>query len=80
MQPKAPLEESAGKVSVLLQAYIGRQRPTSFTLVSDTNYVAQNGARVARALFDIALKKGFSSLATAYLRIAKAIDRRQVRP
>jgi hypothetical protein len=28
-------------------------RPVNFTLVSDTNYVAQNGARVCRALFEV---------------------------
>lgn len=54
---KRPVDESAGKVNVLIQAYISRARVNGFTLVSDTNYVAQNGGRVARALFEIALKQ-----------------------
>jgi activating signal cointegrator complex subunit 3 len=76
LEVRAPLEESAGKVSVLLQCYVSQLRPTSFTLISDTNYCAQNGARVARALFEVALRKGLCSLATCFLRLAKSIDRR----
>ncbi|CAM9601882.1 unnamed protein product, partial [Hapterophycus canaliculatus] len=73
---RAPLEESAGKVNVLLQSYIGGDRPKSFTLASDTNYVAQNAGRVSRAVFEIALRKGWCGLALTMLEISKAIDRR----
>ncbi len=76
LEVRCPLEEAPGKVNVLLQAYISQVRPTGFTLISDTNYAAQNGARVSRALFEIALRKGFCSLATIFLRIARSIDRR----
>lgn len=75
-QVRAPLEESAGKVNVLLQSYIGGERPKSFTLSSDTNYVAQNAGRVSRAIFEIALRKGWCGLASTMLEISKAIDRR----
>lgn len=75
-QVKAPLEESAGKVNVLLQSYIGGARPASFTLSSDTNYVAQNAGRVSRAIFEISLRKGWCSLALTMLEISKAVDRR----
>lgn len=75
-QVRAPLEESAGKVNVLLQSYIGGERPKSFTLASDTNYVAQNAGRVSRAVFEIALRKGWCGLALTMLEISKAIDRR----
>ena len=67
-------ENGAGKVNVLLQAYISRAPLTGFTLISDTNYAAQNGARVARALFEIALKRGWPRLAESLLSIANAID------
>ena len=40
-------------LALLRQAYISQHRCTAFTLVSDCNYVAQNGARVARALFEV---------------------------
>eukprot|EP00953_Heterococcus_sp_UTEX-ZZ885_P041994 21382-Heterococcus_DN1.PRE.2 len=46
------------------------------TLHSDGNYIAQNAARVARALFEITLRKGWSSVARSLLQLSKAIDRR----
>ncbi|KAG5188657.1 Sec63 Brl domain-containing protein [Tribonema minus] len=73
---KAPLDDSAGKVNVLLQSHISNQRSANFTLVSDGNYIAQNAGRVSRALFEIALRKGWSSLARRLLELSKAIDRR----
>jgi activating signal cointegrator complex subunit 3 len=44
-----PLEgsvhDSVTKVFVLMQVFITRKRPKSFTLVSDLNYIASNGGR-----------------------------------
>jgi len=48
----------------------------SFTLQSDTNYVAQNAGRISRALFEIALKRGWSQQALHFIRLVKSIDRR----
>lgn len=73
---KGPVEDTAGKVSVLLQSYIENNRIKSFTLVSDTNYVAQNSARISRALFEICLKRGWASMAHLFLSLSKSIDRR----
>ena len=73
---KGPVEDTAGKVSVLLQNYIDQSRIKSFTLVSDTNYVAQNAGRISRALFEICLKRGWSSMAHLFLSLSKSIDRR----
>ncbi|RHZ10963.1 hypothetical protein DYB37_005041 [Aphanomyces astaci] len=69
---------SSGKANILLQAYISNtsSRLTNFTLISDTNYVAQNGSRVTRALFDICLKKGWPVAAEKVLNVAKSIDHR----
>ncbi|KAF0687130.1 Aste57867_21101 [Aphanomyces stellatus] len=69
---------SSGKANVLLQAYISNtsSKLTNFTLISDTNYVAQNGSRVTRALFEICLKKGWPVAAEKVLNIAKSIDHR----
>lgn len=72
----APVEESAGKANVLLQAYLSRARVHGFTIISDTNYVAQNAGRVGRALFEVCLRKGWCSVAAGFLRICKSIDRR----
>jgi replicative superfamily II helicase len=64
---KIPLEDTAGKVNVLLQSYLNQSKITSFTLQSDTNYVSQNAGRIARALFEICLKRGWSTLAGCYM-------------
>jgi activating signal cointegrator complex subunit 3 len=73
---KGGVEDTSGKVSVLLQNYIDQSRVKSFTLVSDTNYVAQNAGRISRALFEICLKRGWASLAHLFLSLSKSIDRR----
>ena len=54
---KSTVDESAGKSNVLLQSFISHAKITSFTLISDTNYIASNAGRVARALFEMCLKR-----------------------
>lgn len=76
LETLAPVEEFSGKCSVLLQAYISKARVTSFTLISDTNYIASNAGRVARALFEMSLKGGNAPAALKFLRLAKSIDNR----
>lgn len=73
---KSPLEEFSGKCGVLMQAYISSTRVKSFTLISDTNYIASNAGRVARALFEMCLKRGMAAPALMLLRIAKSVDKR----
>eukprot|EP00947_MAST-08B_sp_MAST-8B-sp1_P000678 g678.t1 len=73
---KVGVENASGKCNLLIQAYIGQARPRGFTLISDTAYVAQNAGRVARGLFEISLKRGWSHVAGRFLGISKAIDRR----
>lgn len=70
------IESYMGKTSVLLQGLISRARVSSFTLISDTNYVAQNASRVCRALFEICLKKNSGRKAEKFLQLAKCIDQR----
>lgn len=73
---RGAVEDTAGKVNVLLQSYIEQSRVKSFTLISDTNYVAQSAGRISRALFEICLKRGWSSMASMFLSLSKSIDRR----
>ena len=73
---KSGVEDTAGKVNVLIQSYINQSRVKSFTLQSDTNFVAQNAGRISRALFEICLKRGWSGVATQFLNLSKCIDRR----
>merc|ERR1719174_2186848 len=64
-----------GKVNVLIQAYISKARLTSFSLTSDGNYVASNLARILRALFELALRRGAPGLAHTLLQLAIAAQR-----
>merc|ERR1711871_1745695 len=73
---KGGIENKNGKCNALLQGYISRMHPRSFTLVSDTHYVAQNAARVTRGLFEICLKRSWPGLSETFLTLSKAIDRR----
>lgn len=73
---KGGIEETSGKVCVLLQSYLNCQHVQSFTLQSDTNYITTNASRISRALFEICLKRGWATLTHHYLSISKAIDRR----
>lgn len=73
---KSAVEDTAGKVNVLLQGYLNHTRVNSFTLQSDTNYVAQNTGRIARALFEICLKRGWSTMTGHYLSLCTAVERR----
>ena len=64
------------KTNILLQSYISRVRLEDFTLVSDTAYVAQNSARICRALFMIALNRGWGYQCTVLLSLCKSIEKR----
>lgn len=66
----------SGKTNVLLQSYISRARLEDFTLVSDTAYVAQNAARICRALFMVALNRRWGYQCLVLLSMCKSIEKR----
>jgi antiviral helicase SLH1 len=68
-------DTSHGKVNILLQAHISHKAVEDFALVSDTAYVVQNGGRIMRALFEIALSKKWASVSSVLLGMSKAIER-----
>ncbi|KAI6180712.1 hypothetical protein M3Y98_00750700 [Aphelenchoides besseyi] len=70
------LATAQGKSNCLLQNYISRTSITHSTLSSETLYIAQNASRVARALFEITLRKGWAATAIECLNISKYIQRR----
>ncbi|XP_048883103.1 activating signal cointegrator 1 complex subunit 3 [Brienomyrus brachyistius] len=70
------VENSYGKINILLQTYIGRGEVDSFSLISDLSYVAQNAARIVRALFEIALRKRWPTMTYRLLTLCKVIDKR----
>lgn len=69
-------ENTYGKVNILIQTFIARANLDSFSLISDQAYVAQNAGRIARALFEITLKKGMAIMAGRLLNVCKLIERR----
>eukprot|EP00026_Physarum_polycephalum_P000144 Phypoly_transcript_00144.p1 GENE.Phypoly_transcript_00144~~Phypoly_transcript_00144.p1 ORF type:complete len:2136 (-),score=361.95 Phypoly_transcript_00144:17-6424(-) len=73
---KGGAENKEGKVNILLQSYLSNSFIDGFALVSDSNYVAQNSARILRALFEYALKKGWTVMVQRILTLCKMVDRR----
>ncbi|KAJ9088373.1 Pre-mRNA-splicing helicase BRR2 [Entomophthora muscae] len=69
-------EEPAAKINVLLQAYISQLGLEGFALMSDMVYVTQSASRILRAMFEMCLRRGWSSLARAALDLCKIVDRR----
>jgi len=74
---KGSMEESATKINILLQAYIARFKLEGYDLNSDMVYVTQSAGRIMRALFEIALKKGWAMLAESLHNACKMVEKRQ---
>eukprot|EP00388_Colpodella_angusta_P005685 GDKJ01017432.1.p1 GENE.GDKJ01017432.1~~GDKJ01017432.1.p1 ORF type:complete len:1456 (-),score=425.96 GDKJ01017432.1:50-4213(-) len=74
---KGAADDCSAKIAVLLQAYISRLKLDGFALMADLVYVTQSGLRLFRAIFELALSKGWSSLAVKSLNLCKAIQHRQ---
>ncbi|KAJ1439332.1 Sec63 Brl domain-containing protein [Ochromonadaceae sp. CCMP2298] len=73
---KEGVEEASAKVNVLLQAYISRLKLEGFALVADMAFVQQSACRLMRAIFEIALKRGWAALASKVLQMCKMVERR----
>ena len=63
---RACFNEAHTKVLVLLECYLRKIPVKTFSLISDMAYVAQNVARLIRAMFEIALQKNFANLAKMF--------------
>ena len=63
------------KTNILLQSYISRAHLEDFALVSDSAYVAQNAARICRALFMIALNRRWGHQCLVLLSLCKSIEK-----
>lgn len=73
---KETVEEPAAKINMLLQAYISRLKLDGFALMVDMVYITQSAGRLLRAIYEIALRKGWSSLTRTILDICKMVERR----
>lgn len=68
-------DQPHAKTNILLQSYISQARLEDFALVSDSAYVAQNAARICRALFMIALNRGWGYQCAVLLSLCKSIEK-----
>ncbi|KKK26853.1 hypothetical protein ARAM_003451 [Aspergillus rambellii] len=73
---KEGIDEPHSKINVLLQAYISRLKLEGLALMADMVYVTQSAGRILRALFEICLRKGWSSVAKNALDLCKMAERR----
>ena len=73
---KESIEEPSAKVNVLLQAYISQLKLEGFALMSDMIFITQSANRLIRAVFEIALHRGWAQLTDKTLNLSKMIDKR----
>lgn len=73
---KETIDEPQCKINVLLQAFVSRLKLEGLALMADLVYVTQSAGRILRAMFEIALKKGWSSVAKDALDLCKMAEKR----
>ncbi|CAI2174252.1 1160_t:CDS:10, partial [Funneliformis geosporum] len=73
---KQTTDGTAGKVNILLQAYLSNANVEDFALISDSAFVVQNTSRIVRALFEIALNRNWAQVSSTLLELCKCIDKR----
>jgi antiviral helicase SLH1 len=64
------------KTNILLQSYISRANLEDFALTNDSNYIAQQSARICRALFMIALNRRWGHQCLVLISLCKSIEKR----
>lgn len=69
-------ESNQWKTNILLQAFVSQISLKDSALISDCNYVAQNSARICRALFLIGINRRWGAFSKIMLSICKLIERR----
>lgn len=73
---KETIDEPHCKINVLLQAYVSRLKLEGLALMADLVYVTQSAGRILRAIFEIALKKGWAGVAKDALNLCKMAEKR----
>jgi len=73
---KESIDEPSAKINVLFQAYVSRLTLDGFSLASDMVFIRQSAGRIMRALFEIALKRGWAALAERCLKFCQMIEHR----
>lgn len=66
----------ANKVNALLQVYIFRLNIDGSDLICEMHFIKDNAARLARAIFEVVLMKGYAQVAELALDFCRKIDKR----
>ncbi|KAH7887857.1 Sec63-domain-containing protein [Phlebopus sp. FC_14] len=69
-------DTNQGKVNILLQSSISRLSIRDFSLMSDSAYITQNGGRIIRALFEIAISRKWANASATLMGMSKAVEKR----
>ena len=64
------------KTNILLQSYISRAQLEDFALANDSNYIAQQSARICRAIFMIALNRRWGYQCLVLISLCKSLEKR----
>ena len=64
------------KTNILLQSYISRAQLEDFALANDSNYIAQQAARICRAIFMIALNRRWGYQCLVLISLCKSLEKR----
>lgn len=56
-----------GKINMLVQCYVSKLTLKGFALAADLSFIAQSGARLFRALFEMVVQRGWSRVAQKLL-------------
>ena len=73
---KGGAEDGYSKINVLLQAYVSRLSLEGFALMADMVFVTQSAGRLFRALFELSMKRNWSSLSRKLLVWCKIVELR----
>jgi pre-mRNA-splicing helicase BRR2 len=73
---KEGVEEPSAKVNVLLQSFISKHKLDGFAIAADMIFIQQSAGRLLRALYEIALRKGWGIVSLKILDICIMIERR----
>lgn len=73
---KGDVDDPLTKVNILLQAFISNFKLEGFALNADMTFIQQSAGRLIRAMYELCLKKRWSSPTKILLTLGKCIDKK----
>ena len=69
-------DERCKKINILTQAMISQAKISTFSLVSDVNYINQSAGRLCRSLFEISLQRNWAGNCLSFLKYCVSMERK----